>query len=375
MALQTIHKQGYLFKEGTFFSTWNERYFSLETSLLKQFTDAENALPTYSIYLGTAAVDGLYSPEDNMDNGHGNMWSLVLRWPLPSSPDILEEQWEFMHLGAYEREEIEEWYDSLVALIKVEQTKRLMSSSGNHSTGKNTPPEYFPVPSGHVASILSSDGMISTLPDRFKEAFERFTVNFNSTAFAHKWTVVSSDDGGMLSRSAIDEHLWKFSVTVPKTKAGAKRLWESLLSVTAGKWEPRVKNSCVTIDEQDMELRGDKQLVTDKWMFNTSSLGPLRLSLTAALDRIAFRDDKSGIYVVLGLPMSPSDSPSARRIGLEYVDWAVESVSERCSCLSVFFKLEAPQPDLLLSIFSTATLADAIVRPAAVRPTCFILSQ
>ena len=369
---QTIHKQGYLFKQGTFFATWNERYFSLETSLLKQFPDAENALPTCSIYLGTAAVDGLFSPDDNMDNGHGSMWSFVIRWPLPAAPDMLEEQWGFMHLAAYEKEEIEEWYDSIVALIKVEQTKRMMSAAAR--TGLHTPPEYFPVPSGHVFSMLNSESACILSP-RFQSAFNQLVDDFNSCAIARKWRTVSADHGGILSQSTVDSSLFKFCVTVPKSKAGPKRIWESILSPNAGKWEPLVKHAIVTIDNQDVEMKDDKQLLTDQWIMNTTVNGT---DATLACDRVGFRDDRTGIYIVLGVPCETVAESSKRKISLQSIAWTVESVTERSSALTVYFRFPSHQTDFLLGLlgsFSSSSLAEAIVRPAASRLACFILSQ
>jgi hypothetical protein len=369
---QTIHKQGYLFKQGTFFSTWNERYFSLETSLLKQFTDAETALPTYSLYLGTAAVDGLFSPEDNADNGHGPMWSFVVRWPLPSTPDMLEEQWGFMHLASYEREEIEEWYDSLVALIKVEQTKRIMNISTQR--GSKTPPEYFPVPSGHTPSVLSRESE-QILSLRFQAAFAQFVEDFNTCAIARKWKAISSDEGGLLCQSNLDPSLFKFTVSIPKAKAGPKRIWETVLSANASKWEPLVKQSSAVVENQDVDMRGDHQILTDQWTMKSDLMG---ITAVLSCDRVAFRDDKSGIYIVLGLPAEASVETKERKIGIDQIGWAIESVSDRSSVLAFFLRLSAFQADFYLAAVSSLRLTrfvQSIVRPSAQRLACFILSQ
>jgi hypothetical protein len=371
-APQTIHKQGYLFKQGTFFASWNERYFSLETSLLKQFPDAENALPTVSIYLGTAAVEGLFSPEDNLDNGHGLMWSFVIRWPLPAAPDILEVQWGFMHLAAYEKEEIEEWYDSLVALIKVEQTKRVMQAGAR--TGINTPQDYFPVPSGHAPSFLTSESA-QILSPRFQSAFNQVVEDFDSCALARKWKTVSSDNGGLLAKSATDKALFKFSVAIPKTKAGPKRIWESVLSPNAAKWEPLVKQASASIDNQDVEMKGEKQVLIDQWILATTIGGS---EATLACDRVGFRDDRSGIYIVIGIPLETPPESSKRNIAFQSIVWTVESVSERSSVLTVFFRFPDHQSDIVLGfmdMFSSSCLPEAIARPAATRLAGFILSQ
>lgn len=372
--VQTIHKQGYLFKEGTFFSTWNERYFSLETSLLKQFTDADNALPTYSIYLGTAAVDGLYSPEDNTENGHGNMWSFVIRWPLPTAPDILEEQWAFMHLGSYDRSEIEEWYDSLVALIKVEQTKRLMTAV---RSGTNSPPEAFPIPAGRIPTLITDLESRKIVPTSFTAAFDQFVEDFNSASAFSKWQLVSNANGGFMSQSRRDPQLWKFSIAMPKNKAGPKRIWESLLSSAAASWEPLVKQSSATIEEQDAVMKADKQLVSDTWTMTTRiGSGLISLIVGASFERVGFRDDKTGVYVVLGKPTTKPHS--GREISFENIFWTVEPVSDQSSVLTVFWRLAGFQKDLILGIFSSIfpeTLAEAVTRPTAVRTRCFIQSQ
>ena len=370
--VQTIHKQGYVFKQGSFFSTWNERYFSLETSLLKQFTDADNALPTYSIYLGTAAVDGLFSPEDNTDNGHGNMWSFVIRWPLPSAPDILEEQWGYMHLGAYDRSEIEEWYDSILALQKVEQTKRLMASV---RSGGTTPPEAFPIPAGRTPTILrDTQESRDLLSSDFSSLFDKFVDVFNSSPRC--WEVVSSVNEGMLFRSRNDGNCWKFSIPFPKHKAGPKRIWESVLSLTANKWEPLVQNACAEIDDQDAVMKNDKQLVSDTWSMTSRVKSVVPVEIGASLERVGFRDDKSGIYVVLGKPCDKGHK--GRHVSFDSIFWSVESVSENFSLLTVFWTLTKVQSDLPFGLYASVfseSVAEAITRPTALRMRSYILSQ
>ena len=365
---QTIHKQGYLYKQGTYFSTWNERYFSLETSLLKQFTDADSPIPSYSIYLGTAVVDGVFSAADNSELGHGELYTIAIRYPLPTAPDALEEQWGFMHLGSYEEKEIDEWFDSLSALIRVEQTKRYMASLGD-----STPPDVYSASTRRTVTILQPE-MAAVVPARFKQPYLRAVEKFNAPAA--DWNLVSSI-GGLLCRHRTNSRSWKFSVAIPRANAGVKRVWESLLGSAAAAWEPAVKRAYAQVTNQDLVITEAAQLLTDTWnMHSEFGSGWVSGQLAASLDRVAFRDDKSGVYIVVGVPAS-DDSPSNSLV-LESVVWIAESVSDQTVVLTCFLGISKVQKSLsstVLCALAPDVVADAVMRPAVVRIRDFILSQ
>ena len=44
--------KGYLYKQGEYFGAWNDRFFVLEGSLLKQFTSEETVIPSCTVFLG-----------------------------------------------------------------------------------------------------------------------------------------------------------------------------------------------------------------------------------------------------------------------------------------------------------------------------------
>ena len=366
---QTIHKQGYLFKQGTYFSTWNERYFSLETSLLKQFTDADSPIPSYSIYLGTAVVDGVYSAANNSELGHGELWTMAIRYPLPTPADALEDQWGFMHIGSYDEKEIDEWFDSLAALIRVEQTKRLMASLGD-----STPPEFAIASNRRQTSVLSAE-MVVKLPERFTKVYPHFVDKFNSPPA--EWTLESSI-GGLLYRHAHEASWWKFSVAIPRAKAGVKRVWESLLGASVAAWEPAVKSACAAISDQDLLLVDNTQFLTDTWTAQTE-VGTRFITsvVSCALDRLAFRDDKSGVHVVFAVPTEP-DRCAVRHLHVNSLGWTAESVSDQTVVLTCFADIATQQRDFVTSTLCTVAgdvVAEALFRPAVVRIREFILSQ
>ena len=376
--VHVVHKQGYLFKQGTFFSSWNERYYSLETSLLKQFSDADSAIPSYSIYLGSAAVEGIFPAASNDELGYGAIWSFVLRWPLPSTPDMLEEQWGFMHIGSYNEKEIDEWYDSLSALIRVEQTKRLMSiSSTRKARIITTPPDFMPVPSGFTPTLVSpNEDVRHAITVRFSNAYDRLLAEFNSPS-SH-WFLVSSR-GGMLYRNKEHERCWKFCVSVPKSKATAKRVWESVLSAEVAAWAPMVKDASAAITDQKFASAKEVEVATDKWtMRSTINSDLMSISVTSGMDRVAFKDPATGVFFVLGMPNASNAHDSVDHVAVDSVSWAIVAVSDDSSTLSVYVTISAKQASRTLTAACAASLsnlAEAIVRPSAVRIREFILSQ
>lgn len=386
LAKTAVHKQGYLFKQGTYFSAWNERYFSLESSLLKQFQDVDSAMPSYSIYLGYAAVDGVFSAQANQDAGYGEIWSLVIRWPLPMSPDAIEEQWGFMHIGSYDEKEIDEWYDSISALIKVEQTRRLLGEMGNRAIGSNTPTDFLPIPAGRQRPILHvSPHIKEALPRSWVPLYENFVRNFNISP--GRWILESSHDG-MMYRNKDNDRLFKFTLLVPRddgvgvSSVTAKRVWEAILGEAAGTWEPGVKGgSCVIRDTEVISPTegSSNTLFLDKAEFKCS-IRRWILSADFGFDteRLSFKDDRSGMYLVLGHPQK-SKGGQDRRVALESMCSSVETILEHKSVITVIFEIQRMQEtsdkilSVLLSFFPTV-IADAIAaHPRRIKE--FILSQ
>lgn len=372
----TIHKQGYLYKQGTYFSSWNERYFALETSLLKQFTDTESAIPSYSIYLGSAAVEGIFSAESNDELGYGKMWSFVLRWPLPASPEIIEEQWGFMHIGSPNEKEIDEWYDSLSALIRVEQTKKVMLAGINVKQALSTHPDFLPISSGYSRPRLSiSEEVRKAIAPKWTNACSKLVEQFNSSP--QKW-ILESSAGGLLYRHRDNERRsWKCSLAIPKDKGTTKRVWECIMSETAAAWEPAVKDAHAKISAQNVVIEnGVVQLFTDVWEWTADGLdtpvgGDQVISST--IERIAWKDEKTGTYLVVGVPQS-----SIQSFAIEAMAWSVESTSDVTVVATVFFTLFKKQPTATIHMISSAyksEVAQSVVRANLRRVKEFILSQ
>lgn len=370
----TIHKQGYLYKQGTYFSSWNERYFNLETSLLKQFTDSESAIPSYAIYLGSAAVEGIFTAESNDELGYGKMWSFVLRWPLPTSPEIIEEQWGFMHIGSPNEKEIDEWYDSLSALIRVEQTKKVMLAGINVKQALSTPPDFLPIPSGYTRPRLSiSEEVRKAIPPKWTNACSKLVEQFNSSP--QKW-ILESSAGGLLHRHRDNERSWKCSIAIPKEKATTKRVWECIMSESAAAWEPGVKGAHAKISDLNVVIENGVQLFTDVWEWTAEGLdAPIRGDqvISSTIERIAWKDEKTGTYLVVGVPKS-----STQTLAIEAMAWSVESASDVTVIATVYFTLSKKQPTALIHTISSAyksEVAQAVVRANLTRVKEFILSQ
>ena len=346
MPKSSIHKQGYLFKQGTYFSSWSERYFSLESSILKQFPDAETAVPSHSIYLGSAAVEGVFSPLENEDHGFGAIYSLVMRWPLPQSPDPLEEQWGYMHIGSYEKAEIEDWFDSISALIKVEQTRRLL---GNHGR--------------EISSIVPVTRMKPQLtapvvPTKYTVPLERFVSLFNTSS--RGWTLLNSHDG-MLYQSTENSRLWKFTTLIKSTSS--KRVWESMFSETAGEWEPQVKHASTILSVQEITT---EQIMTDRARMQSELWS---VQAVCELDRFGLKDEKTGVFLVVGSPVK--DVPSS--LAVDSVGWAVETLTDKLVMLTMIFEFSKFQVGLVTN-FTGEKLAEIFCSHSR-RSKEFILSQ
>ena len=365
---QTIHKQGYLLKQGSYLPSWNERYFSLETSLLKQFADAETPIPSYSLYLGSAAVAGIFSASQNEELGYGSLWSFVIRWPLPASSDIVEEQWGYMHIGSYDQKEADEWFDTIEALIRVEQTKRLfMNSTLSRNLYTRTPPDFMPIPSGNQVTRLSFSYTVqNSIPNEFSNAYHKLIADFNQGM--SRWILVDASQG-LLRNLKEDNSSWKFSVDIPTEKASAQKIWETLGSPDAASWEPFVKDAVSKIENSLSSSSPLTDIVTDKW----SMRAHLRIGGyeegTLSLNRVGFRDPESRIYIFIGVP----DENQQNSFSISSLAWTVESVNESTCILTSFVSFINGHHHIPLS--SQEEMALAVFRASAIRIKEFILSQ
>ena len=207
-------RKGYLYKQGAYFGAWNDRYFSLEGSLLKQFSDSETPFPSYTIFLGSAVVDGIFTPASNEEAGHGVIYSFVLRWPIPG--EALEQSWGYMHLGSYEEGDLQEWFNQIKAMTnrkKIDVDDELRKET------------KLPV----------------TAPKGFtNKNYTEFASLFNYPMDA--WSLQNAQDG-LLYRMIDDPGYWRFNIRV---SADPKTVWETLLLPEANRWEPTIKTVTVT---------------------------------------------------------------------------------------------------------------------------------
>jgi hypothetical protein len=324
---------GYLLKQGTYFSSWNERFFVLDRSFFRQFSDEHATTPSHSIYLGHAVLEGLFSPESNEAYGCGAIWSLCLRWPLPvTDTDLIDGsetvQWGYMHLGAYEEGQILVWRDAIASAIKFEQQKFLMNGA-EEKRHVVDPVESRIIPSGRSPVCVKYDSDFEKkLPLKFRCVYENFVTWTNSKS----WNLVDSDDGLLyqIKRS----NVWRYVTTIP---APGKRVWEALLSESVGKWEPLVKHSHTEISHQ---ANFGTQFYTD-----TARL--VSGGTESAVDRIAFAGDE--FFVILGAKRHTAT--------IQSIVWVVESgCSQSSSVLSMYFEMiESPK-----FFQSTTGLAKAI---------------
>lgn len=305
---------GYLLKQGTYFSSWNERFFVLEKSFFRQFSDEHATTPSHSIYLGHALLEGLFSPESNEAYGCGAIWSLCLRWPLPvTDTDLIDGsenvQWGYMHLGSYEEGQILVWRDAIASAIKFEQQKFLLNGA-EEKRHVLDPVESRFIPSGRSPVCVKYDSDFEKkLPVKFRCVYEKFVTWTNSKS----WNLVDSDDG--LLYQAKGSKVWKYATIIP---APAKRVWEALLSESVGKREPLVKNSHTDISHQ-----AGTQFLTD-----TARL--VSGGTESAVDRIAFAKDEN--FVILGAKRNTAN--------IQSIVWVVEpGCSQSSSVLSMYFEM------------------------------------
>ncbi|KAF4756077.1 hypothetical protein FOZ63_028297, partial [Perkinsus olseni] len=162
LGLSLFRKQGYLLKQSSAYFTqwlerkadwgplgpeaenffsyvgwcWGTRYVTLEGPMLKIFTTAAHHQPRQSVFLGRVAVEGMWTAKENEEDGYGEVWSFVIRWPPPvrghsddgvASSDPISwpapSELEFLHIGSYDEQECEEWFRAVKqAIISVDRT-------------------------------------------------------------------------------------------------------------------------------------------------------------------------------------------------------------------------------------------------------------
>jgi hypothetical protein len=122
-------------------------------------------------------------------------------------------------------------------------------------------------------------------------------------------------------------------------------------------WEPLVKNASANIENSTL-LPHD--VISDEW----AMLAQLRgRDCRLRLKRVGFRDDKSGIYILIGVPVvDANNSPAPPVVSLA---WTVEKVNESNTILSIFITLAVVDQNLV----------EAVIRPGVIRVREFILSQ
>jgi hypothetical protein len=307
------------------------------------------------------------------------------------SPDAIEEQWGYMHIGSYEEKEIDEWFDSISALIKVEQTRRLLGELGNRAIGTNTPPDFLPIPVGRTKPLLHVTAHVKESivahSAKFGVAYEKFVNDFNIPNT--RWKLVCSHDG-MLYRNRDNDRLWKFTILIPRddviSSVTAKRIWEAVLSGGPGNWEPQVKNANYDLTNSDLVVDGNLQMFTDKVTF-TSCIERLNFQpvpIVSLVDRLSFKDDRSGVFLVLGIPQidpgtATTGNEKPERVQLESMSWGIETLLEHKSVLTFIFEFSRKQPGLsnpiefLFNAFPKIFAESICAHPRRVKE--FILSQ
>lgn len=347
--------EGYLLKQGTYFSSWNERYFVLEKSILKQFTDEHHPVPNHSVYLGYAVVSGLFSPESNEAFGLGAIWSLTLRWPLPDEDLIEGGEWGYMHLGSYDEKQLQLWRDAIDSAVRVELTRKMLKTFSQEPVDAVHAP--VEIPAGRNPKCVKMDEVIrGKLPMKFRQVYEDFVVWFNT---AWGWTLEEVSEG-LLYRSRDSPTLWKFVTTINTSKpTSGKRVWEAMLSESAGKWEPRVKNACMQIHDQAVKLVDSPQpfLIdsADLSLQIPSIFG--NVSAGYKLDRVGL-DLNNDVYLVLGVPARTQALPHPP-VAIAGTAWVIEQSTRGCT-LTSFFQMPPTQSDRLLRWTKTPAIVKSL---------------
>lgn len=148
------------------------------------------------------------------------------------------------------------------------------------------------------------------------------------------------------------------------------------MSETAAAWEPAVKDAHAKISAQNVVIENGVQLFTDVWEWTADGLdtpvgGDQVISST--IERIAWKDEKTGTYLVVGVPQS-----SIQSFAIEAMAWSVESTSDVTVVVTVFFTLFKKQPTATINMISSAyksEVAQSVVRANLRRVKEFILSQ
>jgi hypothetical protein len=162
----------------------------------------------------------------------------------------------------------------------------------------------------------------------------------------------------------------------------AKRIWEAILSGGPGDWAPAVKNAKYTLSNSDVVVDGNFQMFTDKAYFQSSieRLNFQPVPIHTSVDRLSFKDDRSGMYLVLGL--HETDHPSSHsdeRLYLESMSWGIETILEHKSVVTFLLEFSRKQTGLssplqfLYNAFPTVFVESLCAHPRRIKE--FILTQ
>jgi hypothetical protein len=329
----STHRRGFLHKQGSFFSSWTEKFYQLDSTFFKQFSDSETPVPSYSIYLGTAAVEGVFSAEENDALGFGPVRSFVLRWPTTAG------EWGYMHLGSYDAAETDEWCDTLSALIRVAQVRKLAIDSGTVD-----PVSSRAGPGGDRTGVVKkvvfqlNEKIYKSLSKKFQICFSNFLNELNNK----NYSLMSSNHGLVYS----NQNSIKFRFIIKNFPP--KRLWESLLSNSLCEWAPAVLSchSSVTGSVEPILVDDDVQIFRDEWRMVSTVLNVLPVS--ADFDRVAFRDEHSGNYFILGLPSGQGKGG----LEVESFCWVIEQLNGTDCLVTNYFCISRNQDNFALRVVS-----------------------
>ncbi|KAF4655078.1 hypothetical protein FOL47_009613, partial [Perkinsus chesapeaki] len=203
LGLSLFRKQGYLLKQSSaYFTQWLERYVTLEGPMLKVFTTAAHHQPRQSVFLGRVAVEGMWSAKENEDDGYGEVWSFVIRWPPPvksheeGAVDPLSwpppSELEFLHIGSYDQQECEEWFRAVKqAIISIDRTYRIQSQYRQRRLSSDNK-----ITSAEASSESQTEKVRAHLPDRLKS---KYPAALEDAHRLDQWEPVFAGHGSQIS--------------------------------------------------------------------------------------------------------------------------------------------------------------------------------
>ncbi|KAF4698453.1 hypothetical protein FOZ63_017480, partial [Perkinsus olseni] len=330
-------------------------YVTLEGPMLKIFTTAAHHQPRQSVFLGRVAVEGMWTAKENEEDGYGEVWSFVIRWPppvrghcddgvAPSEPISwpAPSELEFLHIGSYDEQECEEWFRAVKqAIISVDRTYRIQYQYRQRRLSSSDGQSY----EATANSESQLEKIRSVLPDGLKS---KYPAALKDVERLDAWEPVFAGHGCQIAVNKSSRAM-KFRLVQLFDGFDSDRVWREIKEGSFGSWLSRVDGCCfqpittIATDE-------DTTVTTDYACLFVEEERLSRLKVRADLIRALIDSKKQMVATTSG----ESFEGLGRRVEMDYIFWSVEPLPNgRGSSVTCVVSIAPPekQKDILVQRF------------------------